>query len=119
MREDTTTYHQKRSWQACPACGTDLRKKSADQRPQYLTTCPFCGVPIVLVWWQRILIAILAAILTFAIPAYFGLGKGITLVFPALFFCFPAALLAQWVVLTLVPPKYMRKDQAFTTLFQR
>ena len=119
MEDDATTRRQKRPWQACPVCEADLGKKAAEQKPQFLTECPFCGVPLSLVWWQRILIAVLAAILTFAIPAYFGLGKGITLVFPALLFCFPAAMLAQMVVLTIVPSKYMRKDQAVMTLFQR
>lgn len=72
-----------------------------------------------LVWWQRTLIALLGLILVVAIPAYLGLGKGIMLVFSAAFFCFPSMVLAQSVLLTFLPPKYVRKDQPFTTLFQQ
>lgn len=71
-----------------------------------------------LVWWQRTLIGCIGFILAVAIPACLGFGKGLMLVFPFALFCVPAMVLAQSVVLTLIPPKYVRK-QAFTTLFQR
>ena len=112
------TNHQKSCWQACPTCGTDLREKNTARKPQYLEMCPFCRAPMQLAWWQRALIAFLGLILTFAIPAFLGFGKGIMLVFPAALFCFPAMMLAQSVVLSLVPPRYVRK-QVFTTLFQQ
>src|SRR6266699_6542208 len=96
------------------------RPKGLERKPQYLEECPFCGVPIVPVWWQRTLHSIVALVITLAIPAYLGLGKGLTLVFPwALLFCIPAMLLAQILVITIIPPKYVRKGQSVTTLFQR
>src|SRR6266566_763014 len=96
------------------------RPKGLERKPQYLEECPFCGVPIVPVWWQRTLHSIVALVITLAIPAYLGLGKGLTLVFPwALLFCIPAMLLAQILVITIIPPKYVRQRQSVTTLFQR
>jgi hypothetical protein len=89
-----------------------------ERRPQYLEECPFCGVPIVPVWWYRTLHFIVALVIMLAIPAYLGLGKGVTLVFPwALLFCFPAMVLAQIVVISVIPPRYVRKSKAVTTLF--
>jgi hypothetical protein len=110
-------FHLSRS--ACPNCSVDLRAKGLERKPQYLTECPFCGVPIVPVWWWSVLRSIVALVLAVAIPAYLGLGKGVTLVFLVILFCFPALVLAQILVITFIPPKYVRKGQPVTTLFQR
>src|SRR5216683_2006856 len=116
MKEDFAVRREKRPWSACPNCSVDLRSKGLERKPQYLEACPFCGVPIVPVWWQRTIHSIVALVLALAIPAYLGLGKGVTLVFSAVLFCFPAMLLAQILVITTIPPKYVRKGQTVTTL---
>lgn len=90
-----------------------------ERKPQYLEECPFCGVPIVPVWWWSTLRSIVALVLALAIPSYFGLGKGGTLVFLAVLFCFPSLVLTQILLITTIPLKYVRKGQTVTTLFQR
>jgi hypothetical protein len=90
-----------------------------ERKPQYLEECPFCGVRIVPVWWWRTLHSIIGLVLALAIPVYLGLGRGVTLVFLAVVFCFPALVLAQILLITASLPKYVRKGQTVTTLFQR
>jgi len=119
MKEDFPVRREKGLWSACPNCSMDLKAKEMERRPQYLDECPFCGGPIVPVWWWSTLRSIVALVLALTIPAYLGLGKGVTLVFIAVLVCFPALLLAQIVVITIIPPKYVRKSKAVTTLFQR
>ncbi len=110
---------KKTPWSACPNCSADLKAKGMERKPQYLEECPFCSVPIVPVWWWSTLRSIVALVLALAIPAYMGLGKGATLVFLAVLFCFPALVLAQILLITTIPPKYVRKGQTVTTIFQR
>ncbi len=120
MKEGFPECRKRRPWSACPNCSVDLRAKGMERKPQYLEECPFCGVPIVPIWWWSTLRSVVALVIMLAIPAYLGLGKGVTLVFPwALLFCFPALVLAQILVITFIPPKYVRKGQTVTTLFQR
>jgi hypothetical protein len=119
MKEDFPERGKKGPWSACPNCSADLRAKGMERKPQYLEECPFCGVPIVPVWWWSTLRSIAALVLALAIPAYLGLGKGVTLVFLAVLFCFPALVLAQILLITAILPKYVRKGQTVTKLFQR
>jgi hypothetical protein len=106
MKEDFPVRSEKRLWSACPNCSVDLKAKGMELRPQYLDKCPFCGVPIVPVWWWSMLRSIVGLVIMLAIPAYLGLGKGLTLVFPwALLFFIPAMLLAQIVVITIIAPR--------------
>jgi hypothetical protein len=119
MKEDFPVRREKRPWSACPNCSVDLKAPGMVRKPQYLEECPFCGVPIVPVWWWSTLRSIVALILALAIPAYLGLGKGVTLVFLAVLFSFPALVLAQILLITTIPPKYVRKSDAVTTLFHR
>lgn len=111
---------KKRPWSACPNCSADLKVKGMERKPQYLLECPFCGVQIVPVWWWSILRSVVALVMSFAIPAYLGLGKGQTLIFFwAPLFCVPAIFLSQILVINTILPKYVRKGQTVTTLFQR
>ena len=89
--------------------------KGIERKPQYLAECPFCGVSIVPIWWWSTLHSIIALVL--AVPAYLGLGKGLTLLFLAVLFCFPALVFAQYLLITIIPPKYVRKGQTVTKLF--
>src|SRR6266849_3640044 len=109
MKEDFPLRRERRPWSACPNCSLDLKAKGLERKPQCLDKCPFCGVSIVPVWWWSILRSIVGLVLAVAIPAYLGLGKGVTLVFPAALFCIPALVLAQILLITTIPPKYMRK----------
>src|SRR5690242_21931592 len=119
MKEDFPVRREMRPWSACPNCSADLKAKGMERKPQYLQECPFCGGPIVPVWWWRSLLSILALALALGIPAYLGLGRGVTLVFLAVLFCIPALLLAQILLINTIPPKYGRKGQTVTTLFHR
>jgi hypothetical protein len=118
MKEDFAVRRERRPWSACPNCSVDLRPKGLERKPQYLGECPFCGVPIVPIWWQRLAVAVFALVLTFAIPGYLGL-VGATLFFAGILCFFPTLLLTQILVITTIPPKYVRKGQTVTTLFQR
>jgi hypothetical protein len=116
MRGETSLW--KRPWSACPHCSVDLKAKGMERKPQYLERCPFCGAPIVPVWWQRLAVAVFALVLTFAVPASLGL-VGATLFFAGILCFFPTLLLAQILLINIIPPKYVRKEQTVTTLFHR
>jgi hypothetical protein len=105
------------SWSACPNCFANLRPKRLEARRPYLK-CPFCGAAIAPIAWQRIPWVTLGLLLSFAIPAALGV-EGITLLFAALLFWFPANVLAYILVFTAMPPKYVRRDESVRTLFQR
>ena len=98
-----------RPWSACPNCFTDLRATP--------THCPFCGVEIAFVWWQRVVVSTLGLFLTFAIPASLGAG-GFALIFVAVLTVFPSLVLATILVFKTIPPKYVRKPGVPITLFQ-
>ena len=104
-------------WSACPNCSRDLGAYPIGNKPPH-TYCPFCGVPLSRVWWQRILVTVLGLILAFAFPASLGI-RGLTLLFAALVCYFPALVLAMILVLKTIRPKYVRKSDAVVTLFQR
>jgi len=101
-----------RPWSACPNCFTDLR---ATPGPLY-THCPFCGVEIAFIWWQRVIVSTLGLFLTFAIPASLGAG-GFALIFVAVLTVFPSLVLATILVFKTIPPKYVRKPGVPITLF--
>src|SRR5271168_975266 len=63
MVTDPTAPKERRAWSACPNCLRDLGAKPFGSEPLY-TYCPFCGVPLSHIWWQRILVTALALILT-------------------------------------------------------
>lgn len=107
----------KGTWGACPACLADLRPKRLETRRPYLE-CPFCGARIAPIAWQRIPWVTLGLFLSFAIPAALGI-RGITLLFAALLFWFPANVFAYILVFTAMPPKYVRRTEAVMTLFRR
>jgi hypothetical protein len=118
MINGSTAPNKRTAWSACPNCSRDLGAKPFGSKPPY-TSCPFCGVPLSHVWWQRILITVLALILTFAFPASLGVRGIMALIFAGLFCCFPALVVAIILIFKIMPPKYVRKSEAVTTLFQR
>ena len=104
-----------RPWSACPNCFTDLR---ATLEGRLLHTyCPFCGVEITFVWWQRVIVSTLGLILTYAIPASLGV-QGIALIFAGVLTVFPSLVLATILVFKTIQPKYVRKPGVPITLFQ-
>ena len=109
---------KRRAWSACPNCSVDLGSKPIGSRPPY-SNCPSCGVPLIPIWWQRVVFAALGLILSFTIPASLGIGGIIPLLFAALLCIFPAAVLAYILVFKTIPIKYVRKSEAVMTLFQR
>lgn len=119
MREGFPAGKEKRPWSPCPNCGVDLKARGTQSKPQYLEACPFCGAPIVPVWWWSTLRSVAALVLALAIPAYLGVGKGVTMVFLAVLLCFPALVLAQTLLIAIIPPKYALKEHTVTTLFHR
>lgn len=114
---DPKAPKERRAWSACPNCSRDLGPKPFGSKPPY-TYCPFCRVPLSHVWWQRTLVTALALILAFAFPAFLGI-RGLTLLFAALVCYFPALVLAMILIFKTIPPKYIRKSDGVTTLFQR
>ena len=110
-----TTDDSRRPWSACPNCNTDLRE-GVKTRPPY-DKCPACGTAIEPIWWQRLLWVLLGLLLSFALPAWLGMGS-LLLIFGALICEFPAHVIAYILVFKTIPPKYVRHEEAFTTLFQ-
>ena len=103
------------SWGACPNCSVDL-SAGVKIGPPYLK-CPVCGVPILPIWWQRILWVTLGFFLAFMLPASLGLG-GWDIFFVGLLLLFPATVFAYILAFTTMPPKYVRQKETFTTLFR-
>lgn len=116
LRHNSVDNKGKSSWSACPSCSADLgaRMKTG---PPYLE-CPFCGTPIMPVWWQRIPWVTLGFLLSFAVPALIGLG-GLALLLSAVICLFPATVFAYIFVFSVMPPKYVRRQETFTSLFHR
>lgn len=107
--------NSRRSWSACPNCSTDLGEGIKTQ-PPYLK-CPVCGTPIQPIWWQRLLWLLLGLLLSFGIPAWLGMG-GLLLLFAALICEFPALVIAYIFIFKTMPPRYVRQEPTFITLFQ-
>jgi hypothetical protein len=107
---------RKRAWGRCPNCSADFswRLKS---RPPY-DNCPFCAAPIEPIWWQRVAWVTLGLFLSFALPASVGLGFWDAF-FAGFLLWFPATVFAYIVVFTTMPPRYVRRHEAVTTLFRR
>jgi hypothetical protein len=103
-------------WSGCPKCSIDLGA-GVRTRPPY-ENCPYCGAPIIPIWWQRIPWVVLGFFLAFAAPASVGLS-GWGVIFAGLLCWFPATVFAYILVFKVMPPKYVRSSQATTTLFRR
>ena len=116
---ETPIVRKKRetAWAACPNCSSDLGPSGREKRPPY-DACPFCGVLLIPVWWQRILVIAVALVLSFTVPACLSL-VGTTLLFVGILCTFPALLLAHILVFMTMQPKYVRKSEAVMTLFKR
>jgi hypothetical protein len=101
----------------CPNCGRDLARKPTGTDPPR-TVCPFCGVSLTFVWWQRIFIAAVALVLTFGVPWSIG-TRGMALVLAGLFFCYPSLVLAIILIFKVLRPRYTIRAGSVTTLFPR
>lgn len=112
LKSEKSTH---KAWAACPNCNLDLAIKSREsKRP--LRKCPFCGVALVEVWWQRCLVSAIALILTFAFPAALGIRDIMGLLLAGLVCVFPALICAHILVFKIIPPRYVRKDLVLTLL---
>jgi len=107
---------RRRQWSVCPSCSIDLGP-GVMTRPPY-ENCPYCGAPIIPVWWQRIPWVVLGFFLAFAAPASVGL-TGWDVFLAGLLCWFPATVFAYILVFKAMPPKYVRRSQGITTLFRR
>jgi hypothetical protein len=116
MNTDLTM--KKPSGAVCPNCARNLGAKPTGSKPPY-TVCPFCGTQLTFVWWQRILIAMLALILTFGVPGFLGIKGIMPLLLVGLLCCYPALVVAIILVFKLIQPRYVVKDGAAITLFHR
>ena len=114
--EFASPKNPRRMWSACPNCSLDL-KPGIKIGPPYLK-CPFCGEPIMPIWWQRIPWVALGFLLAFGVPSSLGLGGWDEFIAGA-FLLFPATVFAYLVVFTTIPPKYVRRHEAVSTLFRR
>jgi hypothetical protein len=84
-------------------------------RPPY-DTCPFCGALIETALWQRVVWGIASLVLAFSFPAWLGLS-GWDVFFLGLLCVFPASVLAYILVFRTMPPRYVRREESFTSLF--
>jgi hypothetical protein len=113
-----TTFQIEPELSACPNCSRDLGSKPVGSKPPY-TSCPFCGVELVPVLWQRILFVGLGLILAFAFPLALGIRGLMPLLFAGVLCEFPALVVAMILVFKNIQPKYARKPGYVMTLFQR
>jgi hypothetical protein len=102
----------------CPNGSRDLEAKPVGSKPPH-TYCPVCGVPLTHVWWQRAFVTALAVILAYGVPVSLGIPAIIPLLFLGLLLYFPALALAMILVCKTIQPKYVRRSEAVTPLFQR
>jgi hypothetical protein len=101
----------------CPNCSSNFKARGSGQRALY-DACQFCGVPLIPIWWQRMLVVAVALVVSFMIPVCLSLA-GMTFLFVAILCVFPAIPLAHILVFMTVKPIYVRKSEAVTTLFRR
>jgi hypothetical protein len=95
------------SWGTCPNCSANLKRQRIEAKFPY--ECPFCETSLDHALWQRVLAFITGVTLSFVFPAFLG-ARGVTLLFAA-FVCYvPALLIAYPWLLTIVSPKYIRKE---------
>lgn len=100
----------------CPNCSLDIGFKGLDRRLR--DKCPYCGEPLLPVWWQRLLIAILGLLLSILGAASLGLSS-LALLLAALVCWFPATALAYILVLSVIPPQYVRRTSSMTLFGRR
>ena len=112
MTENLAARKDKKAWAVCPNCSSDLRPRNGESKRPYLN-CPFCGAPIMPIWWMRIPVITLSLILSFGIPAALRL-VGATLFFAGLLCWYPAFVMAYVLFFSTVPVKYMRRKENYT-----
>jgi len=106
----------KKAWSACPACLTDLGEGIRTSPPY--DACPFCAALIEPPFWQRVVWGIATLVSAFGFPAWLGLN-GWDIFFLGLVCVFPASVFAYIVVFRTMPPRYVRREESFTSLFHR
>ena len=110
--------HQKHSgkpWSACPDCAEDLSEFIKTRPPFESEKCPFCGAPIQIIWWQRVVWLSVAYFLTFAFPAWLGL-RGWDVFFAGLICLVPAMGITYISVFKTMPRKYRRRNLMFLAM---
>jgi hypothetical protein len=117
MDRDSLTETKKRAWSSCPVCSKDLGRKAYGSFCPY-SNCPYCGAPLLFVWWQRVLATALAVVLAYGVPALLGI-QGYTLLLVGTLFLFPAFTQGILIYCAILPSKYVRRDGAVTTLSHR
>lgn len=118
MRETTIARPEKaKAWSACPNCLLDLRAKAFGGKPLY-DSCPFCGVKLTFVWWQRLVVTIGALILAYAVPAVLG-ARGLPLLFFGFLCYWPALVAVMFLFVRVIPTKYAKEGELVQTLFRR
>jgi DNA-directed RNA polymerase subunit RPC12/RpoP len=98
----------------CPACWASLQPAQAGMVVQ----CPSCGEELVVSIGHRVLIVLVAALLSWAVPALLAKNPAISpLMF--IFFFFPGVPLAAQLVTMILPPKYERRSSGVISLFRK
>ena len=112
----STLAQSGKAWSACPNCLTDLRTKALADKRLY-NSCPICGVTLTFVWWQRVLITLGALALAYGVPVALG-ERGLLLMLLALLCYWPALVVAMFIFVRIIVPKYVQKREAVMTLFR-
>jgi hypothetical protein len=98
----------------CPSCGASLQPTQAI----LVVECPSCGDELVISFFQRLLIVLLAGVLAWGVPALIARNLNISpLMF--IFFVFPGLPAAAQLVTTILPPRYERRRPGVITIFRR
>jgi predicted RNA-binding Zn-ribbon protein involved in translation (DUF1610 family) len=98
----------------CPSCGARLERTAA----VLVVQCPSCGDELVISAVQRLLVVLLAAVLSWAGPALITRNLNVSPVM-FIFFVFPGLPVAAQLVTAIFPPRYERRRPGVITIFRR
>jgi DNA-directed RNA polymerase subunit RPC12/RpoP len=98
----------------CPSCGARLEPTQA----VLVVECPSCGNELIISAVQRVLIVVLAAVLSWAVPALITRSLSVSPVM-FIFFVFPGLPVAAQLVTTILPPKYEQRRSGAISIFRR
>jgi len=98
----------------CPSCGASLQRTQAI----LVVECPSCGDELVISFFQRSLIVLLAGVLAWVVPALLAKNTSISpLMF--IFYIFLGLPMAAQIVTMILPAKYEQRRSGVTRLFRR
>ena len=98
----------------CPSCGARLEPTHA----VLVAECPTCGNELIISAVQRVSIIILAAVLSWAVPALLTRSVSVSPVM-FIFFVFPGLPVAAQLVTMVLPPKYEQRGSGVISIFRR